>query len=193
MHQITVRPVRVVFNHCARSACISSRLFQSGAPEKVYQFIDHGNAPVAIGRRRAGAREVRADACPSAIGGRPRGATSEPRGRGGRVDARDLKSLGSNPVWVRFPPSAPRPPETYRFVRCGNFLDINNEKTSQLMLQSSNSRSNRLFVVAAGTARHLSSTEPMKNRARRVTGSVHTSQVSIYRVNRFAGVRQGAR
>ena len=30
------------------------------------------------------------------------------RGRGETVDARDLKSLGSNPVWVQVPPSAPR-------------------------------------------------------------------------------------
>ena len=29
------------------------------------------------------------------------------RGRGETVDARDLKSLGSNPVWVQVPPSAP--------------------------------------------------------------------------------------
>jgi hypothetical protein len=30
-----------------------------------------------------------------------------PRGRGGMVDARDLKSLGRFPVRVRVPPSAP--------------------------------------------------------------------------------------
>src|ERR1700680_2356550 len=29
------------------------------------------------------------------------------RGRGETVDARDLKSLGRNPVWVQVPPSAP--------------------------------------------------------------------------------------
>jgi hypothetical protein len=49
------------------------------------------------------------------------------------------------------------------------------------------------LVVAAGKARRLSSTKLTKSRAPGVTGSAHTSRVSIYRVNRFAGLRQGVR
>src|ERR1700720_1675594 len=59
---------------------------------------------------------------------------SKPCGRGETVDARDLKSLGGNPVWVQVPPSAPAP-FARLVLRCGNFIENTGRKQARSGLQ----------------------------------------------------------
>src|SRR5262249_28118010 len=59
---------------------------------------------------------------------------AQPRGRGETVDARDLKSLGGNPVWVRVPPSAPVRPWMPGLIPRSRSLARQGVQRTQLLL-----------------------------------------------------------
>ena len=68
------------------------------------------------------------------------------------VDARDLKSLGGNPVRVRVPPSAPPIKSIiYAFIGLGNALDAHSAKqhSATILATSGKFRKNRARIVGA--------------------------------------------